>query len=44
MKRIRYLVVLIAAVCLSSCGVLKKDCGCPHFGKISLRKAIENIA
>ncbi|WP_292941462.1 hypothetical protein [Mucilaginibacter sp. 44-25] len=34
MKNVKYLcalVVLLAAT--SSCGIFKKDCGCPHFGK-----------
>jgi len=26
------LIAIIAAAVLSSCGLFKKDCGCPHFG------------
>jgi hypothetical protein len=44
MKKVKYLVILIAAVSLSSCGIFKKDCGCPHFGQINHPKPIENIA
>jgi hypothetical protein len=28
------LAVAIVLVSLSSCGIFKKGCGCPHFGKI----------
>jgi len=44
MKKIKYLIILIAAVSLSSCGIFKKDCGCPHFSHIKRAKQIENIA
>ncbi len=44
MKKVKYLVILIAAASLSSCGIFKKDCGCPHFGKIDRKKLIENVA
>jgi len=33
MKKIKYLIAAIALAGLSSCGIFKKDCGCPHFGK-----------
>jgi hypothetical protein len=33
MKKTKYLLILVAIVSLSSCGIVKKDCGCPHFGK-----------
>ncbi|MFI5160851.1 MAG: hypothetical protein ACHQHN_06215 [Sphingobacteriales bacterium] len=33
MKKIKYLLILIAIASLSSCGIFKKDCGCPHFSK-----------
>ena len=26
------LIALVVAAALSSCGIFKKDCGCPHFG------------
>jgi hypothetical protein len=44
MKKIKYLVILITVVSLSSCGIFKKDCGCPHFGKTNHKKLIENVA
>jgi hypothetical protein len=28
------LAMAIVLVSLSSCGIFKKGCGCPHFGKI----------
>jgi hypothetical protein len=32
MKTIKYLsVALILTIALSSCGLFKKDCNCPHF-------------
>ncbi|HEY4197217.1 MAG TPA: hypothetical protein VGM63_16860 [Mucilaginibacter sp.] len=37
MKPIKYLLLLIAIASLSSCGIFKKDCGCPHFGKIKAK-------
>jgi len=33
MKKAKYILLLIAIAALSSCGIFKKDCGCPHFGK-----------
>ena len=33
MKKIKYVILGIIVVGLSSCGIFKKDCGCPHFGK-----------
>jgi hypothetical protein len=30
---------LVLIVSFTSCGIFKKDCGCPHFGKV---KSIEN--
>jgi hypothetical protein len=45
MKKVKYLIILIAAASLSSCGIFKKDCGCPHFGKvISHSKTTGNIS
>nr|WP_157536165.1 hypothetical protein [Mucilaginibacter sp. L294] len=40
MKKAKYLsVVLLITMALSSCGIFKKDCNCPHF---SNAKAIKN--
>jgi hypothetical protein len=36
MKKIKYIIALLAIIGLSSCGIFKKDCGCPHFGKSKL--------
>ncbi|HWD88662.1 MAG TPA: hypothetical protein VG367_11090 [Mucilaginibacter sp.] len=33
MKKIKYIILGIIIAGLSSCGIFKKDCGCPHFGK-----------
>jgi len=33
MKKVKYIVLGIIVIGLSSCGIFKKDCGCPHFGK-----------
>jgi len=45
MKKVKYLVILIAAASLSSCGIFKKDCGCPHFGKAPAHtKPLSNIS
>ena len=33
MKKVKYTIALLAIIGLSSCGIFKKDCGCPHFGK-----------
>jgi hypothetical protein len=33
MKRAKYILIIVVAASLSSCGIFKKDCGCPHFGK-----------
>ncbi|MBB5397466.1 hypothetical protein HDC91_003533 [Mucilaginibacter sp. AK015] len=36
MKTVKYVIaVLVITVTLSSCGLFKKDCNCPHFGLIS---------
>ncbi|WP_186461794.1 hypothetical protein [Mucilaginibacter pallidiroseus] len=37
MKRSK-LLILVAAITVfaSSCGIFKKDCNCPHFGKIKV--------
>lgn len=45
MRKVKYLVILAAIVSLSSCGIFKKDCHCPHFGKIKTiqQKAIHNM-
>jgi hypothetical protein len=31
-KRFLFLLLGIIVLALSSCGIFKKDCGCPHFG------------
>jgi hypothetical protein len=33
MKKIRYIILAAAIAGLSSCGIFKKDCHCPHFSK-----------
>jgi hypothetical protein len=33
MKKIKILLLFVAMAALASCGIFKKDCGCPHFGK-----------
>ncbi|OOQ57646.1 hypothetical protein BC343_12650 [Mucilaginibacter pedocola] len=41
MKLFKYFVILLAgSALLSSCGLFKKDCGCPHFG---MRKATVSV-
>jgi hypothetical protein len=37
MKKARYLFLLIAIATLSSCGLFRKDCHCPHFGKVQTK-------
>jgi len=34
MKKAKYIFVLIAMIGLSSCGIFRKGCGCPHVSKI----------
>jgi hypothetical protein len=34
MKKIRHILLIAAIAGLSSCGIFKKDCHCPHFSKI----------
>ena len=34
MKKAKYIFVLVAVISLSSCGIFKKGCGCPHVSKI----------
>ncbi|MFD0766184.1 hypothetical protein ACFQZI_15080 [Mucilaginibacter lutimaris] len=35
MKKVKYiLAVAMLTVGLTSCGLFKKDCNCPHFGNI----------
>ena len=34
MKKVKYIFVVVAIVSLSSCGIFKKGCGCPHVSKI----------
>jgi hypothetical protein len=42
MKKTRFIILLILITGLSSCGIFKKDCGCPHFGKNVHGKKTEN--
>jgi hypothetical protein len=34
MKKAKYIFVLVAVISLSSCGIFRKGCGCPHVSKI----------
>ncbi|MDB5024086.1 MAG: hypothetical protein JWP78_1841 [Mucilaginibacter sp.] len=43
MKKTRYVFLLIAVASLSSCGIFKKDCHCPHFSKIKSGKGPEDV-
>jgi hypothetical protein len=45
MRKVKYLVIIAAIASLSSCGIFKKDCHCPHFGKNKSiqQKAITNL-
>jgi Phr family secreted Rap phosphatase inhibitor len=33
MKKIKYLLLALAVTGISSCGIFKKDCNCPHFSR-----------
>ncbi|MEO6850222.1 MAG: hypothetical protein ABI203_10715 [Mucilaginibacter sp.] len=44
MKKIKYILLLIGIVNLTSCGLFKKSCGCPHFGKNKPVKAHASTA
>ncbi|HTI60297.1 hypothetical protein [Mucilaginibacter sp.] len=33
MRKIKYVLLAIAVTGLSSCGIFKKDCHCPHFSR-----------
>lgn len=33
-SKLMVFVGVIVLMCLTSCGIFKKGCGCPHFGKI----------
>lgn len=33
MKKIKYILLVAVIAVLSSCGIFKKDCHCPHFSK-----------
>ncbi|HJP63317.1 MAG TPA: hypothetical protein VJ844_07725 [Mucilaginibacter sp.] len=39
MKKARYIIIAVAIAGLSSCGIFKKDCHCPHFSNNSKSKA-----
>lgn len=35
MLKVKYLLLATAiSLCVSGCGIFKKDCGCPKFGKV----------
>jgi hypothetical protein len=34
MLKIKFIVIGLLAVALSSCGIFHKGCGCPTFGKV----------
>jgi hypothetical protein len=44
MKKAKYLLILVAIASLSSCGIVKKDCGCPHFGKNKTGKGTADVS
>jgi len=33
MKKIKYILLAAVIASISSCGIFKKDCHCPHFSK-----------
>ncbi|HTE01688.1 MAG TPA: hypothetical protein VK668_20510 [Mucilaginibacter sp.] len=35
MKKIKYILLLMLIASLSSCGLFKKNCNCPHFSKVN---------
>jgi len=42
MKKAKYIFVLVAVISLSSCGIFRKGCGCPHVSKIKTDPKIGN--
>jgi hypothetical protein len=43
MRKTKYILLLIGIVSLSSCGLFKKSCNCPHFGKNKSGKETGNV-
>jgi len=43
MKATKFLLLIIAIASLTSCGIFKKDCGCPHFGKIKAKATAPSV-
>ncbi len=35
---------IVIVLCTSACGIFKKDCGCPKFGKVSTPAKATNRA
>ncbi|MGZ3819046.1 MAG: hypothetical protein ACXVB6_00535 [Mucilaginibacter sp.] len=44
MKPVKYILLLIVIASLSSCGIFKKGCGCPHFGQNKPVKETVSVA
>lgn len=42
MKKAKYIFVLVAVISLSSCGIFRKGCGCPHVSKIKVNPKFSN--
>jgi hypothetical protein len=42
MKKIKITAALVICIALSSCGIFKKDCNCPHFGK-TIEKKVNRV-
>jgi len=38
MRTIKMAATLAVCIALSSCGIFKKGCNCPHFGNINFKK------
>jgi hypothetical protein len=43
MRKIKLAAALAVCVALSSCGIFKKGCNCPHFGKTSAKFVVVNL-
>jgi hypothetical protein len=39
MRKVKIVAALAICVALSSCGIFKKSCNCPHFGKSQIVKS-----
>ncbi len=44
MKKLKLIAVFALFVSMTSCAVLKKDCGCPHFGKLHTDHSVNDKA